>query len=313
MIQVWILSLLLNLSLAFSKLHVDPSKFHAFPKDHIAGVFQVHYKNQINQLTYAFNASEARDVCSFLGVTLASIAQVEEAQKQGLETCRFGWIDEHFAVIPRILPSLSCGKNQTGVIKWRAPVTTLFDVFCFNISAIHLEDTTADSLLTTQEQLEGPRPPSSGVTSSPPTSISTTISHLPRSTHSAQPTSPSSLFPLSVSPSASIHHSDNPEEVHPSLSNKRFLIGAVPTVLLITFAFVILLTAMAILWYFRKGQKKDYTETEDWKHTCMKETKNQQNESATEPDDEVCKEIAKDVRVNIRDDTNTKYTSEIEP
>ncbi len=49
---------------------------------------------------------------------------------------RFGWIDEHFAVIPRSKALLNCGKNQTGLVTWRAPVTQKFDVFCFNESGM---------------------------------------------------------------------------------------------------------------------------------------------------------------------------------
>lgn len=45
---------------------------------------------------------------------------------------RFGWTDEHLAVIPRKKALVSCGKNKTGVVTWRAAVTQKFDVFCFN-------------------------------------------------------------------------------------------------------------------------------------------------------------------------------------
>lgn len=60
----------------------------AFPERHIAGVFLVSYTKDLNQFAYAFNASEAREVCWSLGVTMASNSQVEEAQRLGLETCR---------------------------------------------------------------------------------------------------------------------------------------------------------------------------------------------------------------------------------
>nr|ACN10242.1 Lymphatic vessel endothelial hyaluronic acid receptor 1 precursor [Salmo salar]ACN12597.1 Lymphatic vessel endothelial hyaluronic acid receptor 1 precursor [Salmo salar] len=218
MMQVWILSLLLPLTLSFSGLHVDPSKIHAFPERHIAGVFLVSYTKDLNQFAYAFNASEAREVCWSLGVTMASNSQVEEAQRLGLETCRFGWIDEHFAVIPRIEASKTCGQNQTGVIKWRASVTKLFDVFCFNAS---------------------------GVASFPSTSLSPAIIHLVPSTQSTRPTSHSRSSLLSLS-----SFSDNPEEVEvelpQSMSSAKSSIGAVPKALLITSAIVLLLTAMAI-------------------------------------------------------------------
>ncbi|KAK6294595.1 hypothetical protein J4Q44_G00354250 [Coregonus suidteri] len=328
MMQVWILSLLLPLTLAFSGLHVDPSKIHAFPDSQIAGVFLVSYTNALNQLTYAFNASEAREVCWSLGVTMASNSQVEEAQRLGLETCRFGWIDEHFAVIPRIEASKTCGQNQTGVIKWRASVTKLFDVFCFVASVRQLEDTTTDIPLTTQEQQEGPHPSPSGAASFPSTSLSPVITHLVRSTQSARPTSQSrsSLLSLSI-------FSDNPEEVEvelpQSMSSANSSIGAVSKALVITSTFVLLLTAMAILWYFRTNnglktilpcwdveQQKEYIETEECAaHTCMKDTKEAQTEAEAkaEPEEDVCKETANDVSVNISDETNTDSALETEP
>ncbi|KAG7483044.1 lymphatic vessel endothelial hyaluronic acid receptor 1 [Solea senegalensis] len=98
----------------------------------IAGVFQVSSLNDLSHPEYAFNASEARTLCSSLGVSIATKAQVQEALRRGLETCRFGWIDEHLAVIPRVKALSNCGKSQTGLVSWRASVTKRFDVFCFN-------------------------------------------------------------------------------------------------------------------------------------------------------------------------------------
>ncbi|XP_024295925.1 lymphatic vessel endothelial hyaluronic acid receptor 1 [Oncorhynchus tshawytscha] len=317
MMQVWILSLLLPLTLSFSGLHVDPSKINAFPERQIAGVFLVSCTNDLNQFTYAFNASEAREVCWYLGVTMASNSQVEEAQRLGLETCRFGWIDEHFAVIPRIEASKTCGQNQTGVIKWRASVTKLFDVFCFNASVIQLEDTTADTALTTPKQQEGAHPSPSGAASPPSTSLSPAIIHLVPSTQSARPTSHSRSSLLSLS-----SFSDSPGvevELPQSMSSA----------ILITSAVVLLLTAMAILLYFRTNnglktilpcwdgeQQKEYIETKECAaHTCMKDTKEAQTEAEAkaEPEEDVCKETANDISVNISDETNADSASETEP
>uniref|UniRef100_A0A7N8X9M1 Lymphatic vessel endothelial hyaluronic receptor 1a n=1 Tax=Mastacembelus armatus TaxID=205130 RepID=A0A7N8X9M1_9TELE len=112
--------------------------FPVFPavNQSIAGVFQVSYLNDLHQPSYGFNASEARRLCLFLGVTIASKAQVQEALRRGLETCRFGWTDEHLAVIPRIKPLTVCGQNQIGLVTWRATVTHPFDAFCFNESGM---------------------------------------------------------------------------------------------------------------------------------------------------------------------------------
>uniref|UniRef100_A0A3B5M4F8 Link domain-containing protein n=1 Tax=Xiphophorus couchianus TaxID=32473 RepID=A0A3B5M4F8_9TELE len=122
----------------------------------IAGVIQVSYQNNRNQLQYAFNASDARKICQSLGLSIASKAQVKEALSRGLETCRFGWTDEQIAVIPRIHGLANCGQNQTGLLVWRASVTTRFDVFCFNESVTDnpLSDSehanSVNSTLTTQ-------------------------------------------------------------------------------------------------------------------------------------------------------------------
>lgn len=51
---------------------------------------------------------------------------------------RYGWIDEHLAVIPRRKALSNCGQNQAGLVTWRASVTKKFDVFCFNESGITL-------------------------------------------------------------------------------------------------------------------------------------------------------------------------------
>uniref|UniRef100_A0A3B5LS00 Link domain-containing protein n=1 Tax=Xiphophorus couchianus TaxID=32473 RepID=A0A3B5LS00_9TELE len=118
--------------------HLDFLLLPVFPaaNQSIAGVIQVSYQNNRNQLQYAFNASDARKICQSLGLSIASKAQVKEALSRGLETCRFGWTDEQIAVIPRIHGLANCGQNQTGLLVWRASVTTRFDVFCFNESGM---------------------------------------------------------------------------------------------------------------------------------------------------------------------------------
>lgn len=136
----------LPITAVISDQHIDTSKIRVFPAGNssIAGVFQVSYINDLNQSQYAFNASDARKLCLTLGLNIASKAQVEKALRRGLETCRFGWIDEHLAVVPRIKALSNCGKNGTGLVTWRAAVTQKFDVFCFNESddTAQLMDTT---------------------------------------------------------------------------------------------------------------------------------------------------------------------------
>lgn len=143
---LFLISLVVSFILCISDTHLDPTRIRVFPELNrsIAGVFQVSYVNNLNQVYYAFNASEARSLCLSLAVNMASKAQVQKALSRGLETCRFGWTDEHLAVIPRIRPLSNCGQNKSGLVEWRAAVNNKFDVFCFNESdnAAHLDDMT---------------------------------------------------------------------------------------------------------------------------------------------------------------------------
>lgn len=50
---------------------------------------------------------------------------------------RYGWIDKQVAVIPRIVKSMKCGRNNIGLITWRAPIKTPFHVFCFNLTGTY--------------------------------------------------------------------------------------------------------------------------------------------------------------------------------
>ncbi|KAM4734543.1 lymphatic vessel endothelial hyaluronic receptor 1b [Anableps anableps] len=87
---------------------------------------------------YTFNFTEARAACLFLNVTIATKAQMEEAVQHGLETCKFGWVAEKTAVIPRIKSDNNCGKGKTGLVLWNASADRKFAVFCFNASAAHI-------------------------------------------------------------------------------------------------------------------------------------------------------------------------------
>ncbi|CAL8235960.1 unnamed protein product [Boreogadus saida] len=167
--------------------------------DRIAGVNQVSSVDVFHQPHYTFNASEARLVCQSLGLTIATKAQVQRALSQGFQTCRFGWIDEHLAVVPRATPRPSCGKGKTGLVEWRTSVKRLFDVFCFNESdsGTQLKDTKSDSPLTGTHYQENSRSPSKQDTTLtsdllPSASLSSIIS-------TSRPISSPSLLPLNQS------------------------------------------------------------------------------------------------------------------
>ncbi|XP_065812787.1 lymphatic vessel endothelial hyaluronic receptor 1b isoform X1 [Labrus bergylta] len=112
-------------------------------KDHIAaGVFLLIEGGGV----YTFNFTAARDACLFLNVTMATRAQVERAVQHGLETCKFGWIAEKVAVVPRLTAEEKCGRGKTGVVPWAANTDTKFGVFCFNATGtVYLNDMSASS------------------------------------------------------------------------------------------------------------------------------------------------------------------------
>ncbi|XP_038153681.1 lymphatic vessel endothelial hyaluronic acid receptor 1a isoform X1 [Cyprinodon tularosa] len=241
--------------LGFSLVSSDQteSNFRVFPAagHSIGGVLQVSFLGNGNQHQYAFNASEARKVCQDLGLSIASKAQVEDALSRGLETCRFGWTDEQIAVIPRIHALVNCGQNKTGVVPWRASVTTLFDVFCFNETdaLIQLKDAVTDNPLSTSDH-----------------------THSANSTLTASSTSSSSTHPP--------FSTTNPETINNEVEPARFSSHAQSSpaakVVLITCICGILLATIAVLAYLKLGrhcylhseqkmqQQHNCPQTEEW-------------------------------------------------
>ncbi|XP_043991452.1 lymphatic vessel endothelial hyaluronic acid receptor 1a [Gambusia affinis] len=263
--------------LAFSPVFSDEnkSKIRVFPaaNQSIAGVIQVSYQNNRNQLQYAFNASEARKICHSLGLSIASKAQVQEALSRGLETCRFGWTDEQIGVIPRIHALANCGRNQTGLLLWRASVTNRFDVFCFNESdaLIQLKDTVTDNPLSDSEHAN---------------SVNSTLT--------TQSASSSSTHPPSFTSTDEIKSN----EVEPA----RF-VGSAQTfagskVVLISCICGLLFTIISFVAYLKLGshchlrseekqqQQQDYTQTEEWisVKTIAETTKEVQEDQRIEVD-----------------------------
>ncbi|KAF4091638.1 hypothetical protein AMELA_G00039150 [Ameiurus melas] len=120
------------LSLVLYTTSLDLSQIQVYPENGgISEVFIAQFKDQ----PYSFNAITALDVCRSLGVSIATRAQVETAQINGLQTCRYGWVMEKVAVIPRRQKNPVCGKNKVGIIVWSTPPSQLFDVFCYNSTA----------------------------------------------------------------------------------------------------------------------------------------------------------------------------------
>ncbi|TRY88550.1 hypothetical protein DNTS_002831 [Danionella cerebrum] len=126
MARVW---LGFNLLFCFlmSTIGLDVNLIQVPTTDGVSGVFLVQTKTS----QYSFNATTAKEACEFIQMRIATKAEVETANKNGLQTCRFGWIEEQIAVIPRVDRNENCGKNKVGVSVWRADISKKFDVFCF--------------------------------------------------------------------------------------------------------------------------------------------------------------------------------------
>ncbi|XP_053275172.1 lymphatic vessel endothelial hyaluronic acid receptor 1a [Pleuronectes platessa] len=270
---------------------IDSSHIRVFPAmdQSIAGVFQVSSLNHLNQPQYAFDASEARSLCSSLGVDIASKAQVKTALNRGLETCRFGWIDEHLAVIPRIQSLSTCGQSRTGLVTWRASVTKRFDVFCFNESdaVTQLKDATTTSPLNSSDHSEQTN-----------------------STQTTQSTSSSSSSPRSSSTSAP---QTRDKEAVPARYVGSAIRSAGGKVVLITSTCGLLLTAIILIVYLKSRrigsqsldmkQQQESIETEDW--TCVKSVE-QTEEDAQEEEKIQVEDEDKDVSLNLSDSDVTE-------
>ncbi|XP_038142834.1 lymphatic vessel endothelial hyaluronic acid receptor 1-like isoform X1 [Cyprinodon tularosa] len=104
---------------------------------------------------YTLNFTEATAACLLLNVTIATEAQMQEAVQHGLETCKYGWVAEMKAVIPRIKPDPKCGAGKSGMVVWQAALSKKFMVYCFNTSAI------TDQNQTLKPSTASPQPPRS--------------------------------------------------------------------------------------------------------------------------------------------------------
>ncbi|XP_026867184.2 lymphatic vessel endothelial hyaluronic acid receptor 1a isoform X1 [Electrophorus electricus] len=231
---------LLLIHLITPALLIETDQITVYPGNGtIYGVFHVALRG-----AYAFNASVARSVCQQLSVTIADKAQVAGALQHGFETCRFGWINEQVAVIPRIEQKVNCGQGKVGVITWRAPLTTEFDVFCFNLTDFEVQ---AEMTATHVQQNTTYASRSSGV--------------LPET---APPASESPLWSATPCPSCS---PSSPQDLEDEASGPSLTLGVVPAAFLIIAVFAVLLAAVAAFWRFKtsplsSGEQKECIEAQ---------------------------------------------------
>uniref|UniRef100_A0A3P8T3T9 Lymphatic vessel endothelial hyaluronic receptor 1b n=1 Tax=Amphiprion percula TaxID=161767 RepID=A0A3P8T3T9_AMPPE len=149
--------------LAVFLLTSESSLIKVSPQSHsVAGVFMPNKEG-----TYTLNFTAARATCLFLNVTMATRAQMERAVQHGLETCRFGWIAEQIAVVPRLTSNNNCGRGKTGLVTWSALADRKFNVFCFNAS--DFEETLKTSTTGPQSSTSSATLTTSTLTSRPTT------------------------------------------------------------------------------------------------------------------------------------------------
>ncbi|XP_023680253.2 uncharacterized protein lyve1a [Paramormyrops kingsleyae] len=242
MANVW-LHFMLLLCLTISANLLQLTDFKVSPEKGTAGVFLL----SSTPKEYALNASAARDMCQLLGMTLANRAHVQNAHAHGLETCRYGWIEERIAVIPRVTSSASCGRGGIGVIIWRAEAHRNFDAFCFNGTdpKVHLASPAANISQRTES-------------SSTPLSLHPSPPHIPRST-TLTPNGSTPLFIPSAYLSTSIPGCT--DTATPTMSSdKPSDVFLAVLILILTAALLMLVTGL--FYCRRKGS---------WPQFCMRD------------------------------------------
>ncbi|XP_059831410.1 mucin-2-like [Hypanus sabinus] len=80
---------------------------------------------------YQLDFKAAENLCRSLGTTLATLEQLKRAHAAGYEKCRYGWIQEQLVALPRVHAHPSCGRNHTGVYTISRPLSSKYDVFCY--------------------------------------------------------------------------------------------------------------------------------------------------------------------------------------
>ncbi|XP_040018148.2 lymphatic vessel endothelial hyaluronic receptor 1b isoform X1 [Gasterosteus aculeatus] len=177
------------------------------PRSHrVAGVFLL-----IEGGEYTFDSGAAEAACRILNVAIATRAQVERAQRRGLEMCKFGWIAEQIAVVPRLTADKNCGQGATGVVKWRAKLDQKFGVFCFNASDFvetpngSTAGAESSPLPTTVPPRPEPGGPSRASATKPPPSMAPTSTNAPERT----------AFPPAITPLVGTTHSTRISTTYP--------------------------------------------------------------------------------------------------
>ncbi|XP_065145282.1 uncharacterized protein cd44a [Paramisgurnus dabryanus] len=121
-----------------------PALFHTGPihgqggRYSFAGVLHVERTSN-----YSLTFQQALELCQSLSYKLATLEQVNEAYKNGLRTCRYGWIDGKVVAFLPHINGPNCDSSSTDVTFHSEAATYLSDVYCFNPS---VEKTNEDVL-----------------------------------------------------------------------------------------------------------------------------------------------------------------------
>ncbi|XP_026221756.1 lymphatic vessel endothelial hyaluronic acid receptor 1b [Anabas testudineus] len=271
------------------------------PQHHgFAGVFML-----IEGGRYTLNFTAATAACLVLNVTIATRVQMERALLQGLQTCKFGWIQEKVAVVPRLKSDLNCGKGKTGLVEWNVNEDRKFAVFCFNASDLEETLKTTTTHLQTSTRTQTP-PHTTNLIKSTSTSPTSTAAEAPeqpsfpsaftllvKTTHSARPPPTSTSLktfstliltsPHLSTSSASVasftthasgydsHFSVTTESVlSPSMNSAKPSLGALYIGIIVLGVIFPLLTAAGAVCYCKRNifsEQNEDMETEMWEHT----------------------------------------------
>ncbi|NXR79951.1 LYVE1 protein, partial [Pycnonotus jocosus] len=234
------------------------------------------------------NFSEASNGCNQFSLQLASKKQVEEALNHGFETCNYGWVEDGFAVIPRITSNQKCGQGKIGIVQWNAGKEKKFHLYCFNSSDVQINSCQPDPTTTTFPLSIASRDSTAYSasdltenTTAVPTVAVTGSEQFPKKrfrvvcvTETLLPTEgPTTPMPEEHSPTDSPKHTP-----HLAFKNDAVVFGGIPTALLVlAITFFIISVVLAVLYikkykktlpFLNKNQQKEAVVT-----TALKETK----------------------------------------
>ncbi|XP_077373336.1 lymphatic vessel endothelial hyaluronic receptor 1b isoform X2 [Festucalex cinctus] len=245
-----------------------------------AGVFLL-----IEGGAYTFNFSAAPTACHSHHATMATVANMEEALRHGLETCKFGWVAEQVAVVPRLTASSKCGNGKTGLVKWNARPEQTFAVFCFTVTATPptvTSSTTTPNASPLPSSTSALSPSPTSTTNAPPARMSHPVpisisspplprhpSSSPSSSAHALPSHDITSSPSFISSTTALSHSSNQQTQRPTKAPLR----AVWTALILGAVFLMATAAGVMCYYYKlksgscrsQAMQGDDVEAEMWK------------------------------------------------